>query len=323
MDGNDDTGRMMRIASYASVAMAVTMVLAKLGAWSLTDSVALLSSLVDSILDVATSLINVLAIHQALQPADAAHRFGHGKAEPLAGLGQAAFIAGSGLFLVIEAGNRLFHPAAIDNSRIGIAVMAVSIVLTLALVRFQNYVVKRTRSVAISADALHYTGDILINGGVIVALVCVTQLHWTLVDPVIGVGIAGYLLFNSWQLAVSSLHLLMDREFDDQEREQIRAIVLSHPGALSLHDLRTRSSGPQRFIQLHLELDRNMPLWQAHDIADHVELKLREAFPEAEVIIHQDPAGLVEDHPEFSFEDTTAPVEKVGPGAVPITGARR
>lgn len=314
-------GRLLRLATYASVAVALTLVVVKLAAWVMTDSMALLSSLVDSLLDAAASLVNLVAVHHALQPADPEHRFGHGKAEPLAGLGQAAFVAGSAGFLTIEAINRVFHPVAIGSPDVGIGVMLVSMALTLALVRFQKHVVRRTGSVAITADSLHYTGDLLINGSVIVALVLANVLNWSFIDPLFAVGIALYLLANAWQIARQSLNLLMDREFPETERQVIRDIISTHPDVIDMHDLRTRSSGPQQFIQLHLELDRDLPLWRAHDVADAVEIDLREAFPNADVIIHQDPSGLVEAHPGFSFEtdpERASAAAAVGRGTVPL-----
>ncbi|MEW5726806.1 MAG: cation diffusion facilitator family transporter [Pseudomonadota bacterium] len=294
-----DGGTLMRWATYASVATATVLIVAKLVAWAMTGSVALLSTLIDSVLDAAASLINLWAVAHALTPADREHRFGHGKAEPLAGLGQAAFILGSGGLLLIEAADRFVHPVAVTRGDIGIAVMAFSVLLTLVLVRFQKYVVSRTSSVAISADSLHYAGDVLINGSVIVSLVIVMTVGWTWVDPLFAVAIAGYLMWNAWQIARQSFDMLMDRELPEEDRERIRIIARSHPEVRNLHDLRSRLSGQQGFIQLHLELDANLPLYKAHDIADEVEKAIMEAFPNFEVIIHQDPAGLREEHPRF------------------------
>lgn len=294
-----DGGTLMRWATYASVATATVLIVAKLAAWAMTGSVALLSTLIDSVLDAAASLINLWAVAHALTPADREHRFGHGKAEPLAGLGQAAFILGSGGLLLIEAADRFFHPVAVTRGGVGIAVMVFSVVLTLALVRFQKYVVSRTSSVAISADSLHYAGDVLINGSVIVSLLIVMTVGWSWVDPLFAVAIAGYLMWNAWQIARQSFDMLMDRELPEEDRERIRVIARSHPEVRNLHDLRTRLSGQQGFIQLHLELDANLPLYKAHDIADEVEKAIMDAFPNFEVIIHQDPAGLREEHPRF------------------------
>lgn len=292
-----DNGRLMRLATYASVATASTLIVAKLAAWWITGSVALLSTLIDSCLDAAASLLNLLAVRHALEPADHDHRYGHGKAEPLAGMGQAAFILGSGVLLTVEAGNRLLHPEAVQQSMIGIGVMVFSIILTLILVQFQKYVLKHSNSVAISADSLHYTGDILINGSVIVSLFLGSLLQWTWLDPLFALGIAAFLMWNAWQIARESMNMLMDRELPEDDRQRIQAIARQHPEVQGLHDLRTRLSGQLGFIQMHLELDAAMTLGQAHEIADQVEDAIRQAFPNFDVIIHQDPAGIREEHP--------------------------
>ena len=296
----DQSGRLMRRATSASVAVATTLIVAKVIALAMTGSVSVLSSLIDSSMDVLASLINFFAVRHALQPADREHRFGHGKAEPLAALGQAAFIAGSAVFLAIEAGARLLRPRPIDNIETGIAVMALSIVLTLALVGYQRYVVRKTGSTAIQADALHYETDLLINGSVIVALALSRWLDWRLADPLFGGAIALYLLRAAWLILRRAFDLLMDREFVEAERARIREIVLSHPEVKGMHDLRTRSSGIQPFIQFHLELDGAMSLYDAHVIADQVEIMVKKAYPGAEVIIHQDPEGIVEERARFA-----------------------
>ena len=291
-----EAAHLMRLAIYASVAVAGFLILVKLAAWLYTDSISLLSTLIDSLLDAVASLINLFAVRHALVPADREHRFGHGKAEPLAALGQTAFIAGSALFLVFAAGNRLFDPRPVLHSEIGIAVMVVAIVVTFALTRFQAYVVRQTGSVAIKADSLHYIGDILVNAAVIVALLLASVFGWAVADPLFGLAIAGYILFNARQIARGSLDMLMDRELPEPERARIRHIALANPNVRDLHDLRTRSSGRRTFIQVHIEMDGNMTLYRAHSVADEVEAALREAFPGAEVMIHQDPHGLDEGH---------------------------
>jgi ferrous-iron efflux pump FieF len=299
-----DSDRLMRMATYAATATALILTVTKVVAWLFTDSVALLSSTLDSLLDGAASLVNLLAVRQALQPADDDHRFGHGKAEPLAGLAQAAFVAGSGILLVVHAGARFFTPVPVRDEFLGIAVMIFSIILTLALVTFQKYVIRHTRSVAISADSLHYTGDLLINGSVIVSLVLGMLFAIPWIDPLFAIGIAGFLLFNAWGIARDSMDLLMDREFPEDDRKKILDIAHRHKLVYDAHDLRTRSAGLQQFIQLHLEIDRNFPLYKAHAIADQVEREIRAAFPSADVIIHQDPAGVREPrHDDLAYED--------------------
>lgn len=296
----EHNARLMRNATYASVAVASLLILIKLAAYMMTDSVALLATLIDSMLDVVASVINLLAVRHALTPADREHRFGHGKAEPLAGLGQSAFISGSALFLFAEAAGRIVNPRPVEKGFIGIAVMIVSIVLTIALVQYQRFVVKRTGSMAIGADSLHYVSDILVNLSVIVALILSAYLGWTLADPLFGLGVGGYVLYSAWKIVRQALDHLMDREFPDEDRARIQQIVRAHPEVRNLHDLRTRYSGHTSFVQLHLEMDGNMSLYRAHRISDEVAIDIRKAFPNADVIIHEDPAGLEEEPPVVS-----------------------
>jgi len=289
--------RLMRLATYASTATATLLIGAKLAAWVATGSVALLSTLIDSALDLAASALNLMAVRQALQPADHEHRFGHGKAEALAGLGQAAFIVGSGGLLIVEAGGRLVHPEPVNNGEWGIAVMVFSILATFALVAFQRRVVARTKSLAISADSLHYTGDVAINTSVIISLLLAMGPGWTVADPIFAIAIGLWLMFNAAQIARGALDTLMDRELPDSDRERIGTLALAHPEVQSMHDLRTRTSGRQGFIQLHLELPEALPLAEAHRIADEVEAAILSEYPRFEIIIHQDPAEAAEIHP--------------------------
>lgn len=297
-----EAGPLMRLATRASVAVALILIATKVVAWLLTGSISILSSLIDSLMDVLASAINLFAVHHALQPPDAEHRFGHGKAEPLAGLGQSAFIAGSAVLLTIEAVRRLFEPQAVAAVEIGIAVMVFSMALSALLVAFQRYVARRTGSTVIAADALHYESDVLINGSVIVSLGLSHWLGWHAADPVFAIIIAGYLLRGAWTIAQKSLDVLMDREFPDEERARITEIALSHAEVTGMHDLRTRRAGLQQFIQLHLQMDGGKRLREAHEIADEVEAWICEAYPGAEVIIHQDPEGLAENHPGFNSD---------------------
>lgn len=295
-----DAARLMRTATYASVAVAVILIAAKIVAWILTDSVSLLSTLIDSLLDLAASLVNLVAVRHALTPPDREHRFGHGKAEPLAALGQSTFIAGSAIFLVIEAIRRLYNPQDLAHGDVAIGVMIFAIVLTFALTRFQTHVVRKTDSMAIKADSLHYFSDLLVNAAVILAFVLVNQFGWLYADPLIGLAIAGYILKAAWSIAKGAYDMLMDRELPDEDRARIKRIVLDHGEVIAVHDLRTRASGPLTFIQIHVEMDGNMNLYQAHEVADSVEAQLREVYPGAEVIIHQDPHGIEEDRARFA-----------------------
>jgi ferrous-iron efflux pump FieF len=286
--------RLRRLATYASVAVATVLIAVKFSAWLETGSVALLSSLVDSLLDIVASLVNLVAVRHAMSPADREHRFGHGKAEPLAVLGQSAFITGSAILLLAEAVRRLISPVAVENAPAGVAVMVFSIAVTIALVFYQRHVVRRTGSIAISADELHYRSDVVLNLSVIAALVLGGIFRFPLLDPLFGAAIGIWIVYSAVQLARLSLFQLMDHELPDEEREKIRGIAQSHPDVVAAHDLRTRVAGPTAFIQIHIEMDGALSLIRAHEISDEVEAELRAAYPNAEVMIHQDPEGVEE-----------------------------
>ena len=291
---------LMRLTTYFAVGIAVFLAAVKLYAWFETGSVAMLSSLVDSVLDALASIVNLVAVRAALQPHDREHRFGHGKAEPLAGLLQAVIISASVIFVLVEAVPRFFEPVPIAHGEIGLAVMIVSIVLTSGLVTLQRYAIRRTGSVAISADSAHYRSDLLMNLGVIAALLLATYGDLPIFDPLFAVIVVAYVLYSVWTIIRQSFDMLMDREFPEGERARIRGIAQSHPEVLAVHDMRTRQAGIHSFVQLHIELPADMPLRRAHVISDEVEAQIRRAFPETDVIIHQDPEGVDETRAEFT-----------------------
>ena len=286
-----DAAKLLRIATYASVATATLLILAKTVAWLLTGSVSVMASLVDSVMDAGASLINLFAVRYSLVPADDQHRFGHGKAEALAGLGQATFIAGSAAFLVMHAVDRLLHPLPLGQLGAGLAVMFFAILATIVLLSIQHYVIKRTNSTAIRADALHYATDLATNSATVLALLLAT-LGWSGLDPLFAMGIAAYILYAAYHIAWEAVQLLLDRELSAQAREEIKAIAQSTPRVLGLHGLRTRQSGQTKVIQLHLELDDDLSLADAHRISQAVDEALRARFPAADITIHQDPKGL-------------------------------
>lgn len=286
--------RLMRLATFAAVGTAATLIVVKLFAWMFTGSLAMLASLVDSSLDVAASLVSLMAVRHALQPADMEHRFGHGKAESIAVLAQAAFIGGSAVFLGLEAARRFATPTPVARGEIGIAVMLFSIAATLALVTFQRSVVKRTGSIAVAADSAHYTGDVLVNAGVVASLLLDLLLGWPWVDAAFAFAIALYLARNAYRLGMTAFDQIMDKEMPEADRARICEIALAEPGALALHDLRTRVSGPNRFIQMHVEVEGGITVTAAHDVANRVELAVGAAFASAEVLVHIDPLGVEE-----------------------------
>ena len=288
----EETAKLLRLATYASTSVAIVLIAAKLFAWAASDSVSLLATLIDSMLDAVASIINLVAVRHALTPADKEHRFGHGKAEALAGLSQSLFIAGSAGYLLIEAWQRVIQPSAVESVELGIFVMAISIAATMLLLAFQRHVIKKTNSTAIRADALHYRTDLMVNGSVIVALL-LANAGWPGFDGLFAGAIAIYILFSARDIIVTSYDHLMDRELPDEDRQKIKALVMQHPKARGLHDLRSRHSGTMTFIQLHLELDDDLSLMAAHKISDEVELSILNAFPGSEILIHIDPKSVV------------------------------
>jgi ferrous-iron efflux pump FieF len=284
--------RLMRRAAFASLGVSVLLVGIKTFAFFVSGSVSVLASLADSALDLFTSTLNIVAIRSALTPADNEHRFGHGKAEPLAGLAQGAFIAGSASFLVVQAVNRLIEPQPIERGLAALIVMIVSVFFAVGLVIYQRSVVARTGSIAIGADRIHYLGDVVTNAGVIVALSLSWGMGWEAADPIIAIFVAAVLIWSAWSVFRQSYDQLMDRELPDADRARIEKIIMAHGEVMSLHDLRTRAAGVHAFIQVHIELDPKVSLMRAHEVSDEVEHSICAEFPHAEVIIHQDPAGV-------------------------------
>lgn len=278
----------VRLVAIAAIGVALTLAVAKLVAWLMTGSVALLSSFADSVLDALASGVNLFAIRASQAPPDREHRFGHGKAEPLAGLAQSAFVAGAAVVVAVSGIDSLVQGSVVQASAVGIGVMVFSLVLTIALVLYQRRVLRDTHSTAVEADSLHYTGDILMNLAVIAAI-ATAGYGWQWVDGVAGIGIAVFLLVNAGSIARSSLAILMDAELPDADRNAILEIALGDPEVRGVHDLRTRSSGPHRFVQMHLELPGTMVLSRAHAVGDRVMLRIQEAFPNTDVLVHIDP----------------------------------
>lgn len=282
----------VKLAAAAATATALLLVVLKLYAWFVSDASAMLASATDSMLDLFASIMNVVILRFALAPADDDHKFGHGKAESLAGLVQSAFVMGSALLLLINGVGRTYAPKVLEQTTVGIWVSVIAIVLTLGLVVLQKWVIARTKSVAISADSLHYQSDLLLNFGVLVALV-LSQGIWIYADGIFTVLVGLYLMYGASKIIWMSIHQLMDTELTEQELDVVKAVVAKQPQALGLHELRSRQSGPMRFIQFHLELEDNLSLLQAHQITESIEHEIMDKLAPCEVFIHQDPQSVV------------------------------
>jgi ferrous-iron efflux pump FieF len=266
------------------------MLLAKLFAWWKTDSLAMLSSFTDSVFDVLMSLINMLAVRYALKPADDDHRYGHTSIEDIAGLAQCAFIFAAMAMIVLQSIERLSNPhAVLENPMLGIGVSVLGMGLTTALVLFQTYVTKRTKSLVIAADRLHYVGDILFNLGVLAAFILSSWYGLIWADAAIAILIAFIVLWSNRSIGIRAFNNLMDREMPEREKTALIALVQAIPEIRGHHNLKTRYSGIKPFIQLHVEIDASLNFREAHAIIDRLEKAIIAAFPGADVIVHPDP----------------------------------
>lgn len=285
---NDD-GALRRRATTAAVAVSSTLAVAKLGAWFATGSIAVLGSLVDSLLDLGASMVSFVGVRRAMVPADDDHGFGHGKAEPLAALAQSAFLLGSALFVAMEAVPRLLAPPVVSRPAIGIFVMLAGIATTVPLVLYQRSVARRTGSLAVAADAAHYASDVFGHGAVAVGLALATNPSLRFVDPLLGLLVALYVARQAWQIGRRSVDMLMDRELPDEVREAVLAAARAHPEVRDILRCRTRASGPQRFADLVVVLDGEASLHAVHVVQVDVARRLREVLPDGEITVRVEP----------------------------------
>jgi ferrous-iron efflux pump FieF len=284
-----------RRAALASVAAAILLgALKAYAAWR-TGSVAVLASLADSVLDLVASLVTLGAVHWATQPADDDHRFGHGKAEALAALFQVVVIAISAFAILLQAGHRLVDRQTGVDPEYGIGVSLLAVAVTLALTSYQRSVVRRTRSIAVATDRIHYESDLFLNGSVIAALALEHYAGLVGADAVFGIAIALWLLFGAWRASVGAIDQLMDKEWPEERRQRFLDLARLHPELIGLHDLRTRTSGSKDFVQFHIWMAADMTIAAAHDVVERLERELGQEFPGTEFLIHIDPEGQVDE----------------------------
>ncbi|WP_019960523.1 cation diffusion facilitator family transporter [Woodsholea maritima] len=292
-------------ATRLSVIVASILVVAKIGAWWLSGSVAMLASLADSALDLAASLTAFFAVRYAATPADEEHRHGHGKAEAMASFLQGLLVAGSAAYLVYESGKRLINPEPIQHGLIALGVMVLSIVMTLGLVWAQTQALKKSHSLAVSGDRAHYMADLGSNLAVMVGLIGAGLLGFTRADPIIGLLVALWLFKTAWDVITGAADHLMDKELPDEEREAILRLAREDAQVLGVHNLRTRAAGPFVHIQIHMDLDPTLTLDEAHKIIVAAEKRIMSAFPAADILIHPDPRGHAEPHGNDLFDQQT------------------
>ena len=281
-------------AALASIAMAVFLVLLKSYAAIHTGSVAMLGSLADTALDLVASVVTLIGVRYAAIPADDDHRFGHGKAESLAALAQVVLISISAVVIAWRAIDRLGSQARTEGLELGMGVSMVAIGATFALLAYQRYVIKRTGSVAIETDHLHYQSDLLLNLSVIIALVLDQMMGWRMADPLFGIAIAIWLIYGAWRAASRSIDQLMDKEWAPEKRRAFLAAAADYPELAGLHDCRTRTSGAYDFVQFHVWVPGDWTVEEAHERMDKVEEALQQRFPGTEILIHLDPEGHID-----------------------------
>jgi len=289
-------------AAGASVSLALLLTFIKAFAAIATGSLSILSSMIDSLADILSSIISFIAVRFSSRPVTVSHRYGYGKAESASALIQAAFIAGSGGFILYDGISRFIHPKEIEQTILGIAVMLISMTLTAALICFQRYVIRKTKSQALKADSAHYFIDLLTNLAIITSLLAIRYLHWNWIDILTAILISAYLLWNSCQIALEALSELTDQEADLSIRQKIINLTHYVPEIKGYHDLRTRVSGEILFIEIHLEMDGNLPLLHAHQLADKVENLILKEFPAAQILTHLDPYGLHEKRLDYEID---------------------
>ncbi|PZR00438.1 MAG: cation-efflux pump [Cereibacter sphaeroides] len=286
------TTRLNLSASFASVSVALILVLLKLWALSETGALSVAASLADSAMDLMVSVGAMAAIFYAARPPDEDHAFGHTSAEDIAALGQAIFIIVSAGVITVAAVMRLLapEPHALMQEGRGMAVMAVSIVLTIALVLWQGRVARMTGNRVVQADRLHYLGDLIPNIGAIISLWAAVRYGLYQIDAVVALGAAGILVAGAVRIGKQAFDALMDRRADPNVIAGIERIASAWPGVRGFHDLKTRTAGSRVFVNLHIELDGDQPLREAHDIGAALRRAILDAYPQTDVIIHKDVA---------------------------------
>jgi len=299
----DEAARTTRAVARLSVATAVVLTAIKIGAWLMSDSVAILSSLADSALDLTASAVTFFAVGYAATPPDAEHRFGHGKAEGFASLFQAGIVLVSATLVGREAVARLIDPEPIRQSGVALGVMAVSIALTALLMRAQSRAIEKTGSVAVTGDRAHYMSDLLANAAVILGVAVAAFTEFQRADALAGLAVAAWLGWAAFQVFAGSWDLLMDRELPDEDRARILALAADDERILGVHQLRTRAMGPYVQVQFHADLDPKLTLEAAHRIIVAAERRIMDAYPGGDVLIHADPRGRAEPHGQEALRD--------------------
>jgi cation diffusion facilitator family transporter len=291
-----DAAALTTAATRLSVAMAVVLVGVKAYGWIVSGSVGMMASLGDSFLDLVAALTTFFAVRYAIEPPDAEHRFGHGKAEAFASLVQAGLVFASGALIGREAFVHILHPQPVGMELLGMAIMVGSTLAVGALVWVQTGVLAKTGSVAVHGDRAHYLADIVCNVSALIGLIGSLLFHQPIIDALAGLFVAGWLIWGAVGVFREAANQLMDKELGETERDMIKRLAKEDPRVLGVHQLRSRAAGPFIHLQMHMDLEPSLTLEQAHQVMVAAERRILTAFPAADVLIHPDPSGRAEPH---------------------------
>lgn len=280
-----------------SIIVAIALIVIKLAFGIITNSVSILASAADSFLDFTASFVNYFSIRKSEKPPDDDHRYGHGKAEGLAGLFQCFVIGVSVLYLIYISVEKITHGSALRELDLGIGVMVITIIVSFAIARYIKKVSIQTDSIALTADSLHYHVDVYTNIGVILALLIVKLTGFTLADPIMSILIAIMILWSAKDIAMQSVNVLMDKELPEEFVSKIENIIINHSDEVrSYHKLRTRHAGSTKFIDFHVVLNHELTFVESHELAEEIIKEIETVIPDSEVTVHVDP----DKHPDYS-----------------------
>jgi len=283
--------RIEKKATLISTIVAFLLVTFKLTVGIISGSVAVLASAIDSLLDMVVSLFNYFALHNSDKEPDENFNFGRRKLEPLAAVIEGTIISLSALFILYTAISKMVQGGVIEHLDLSIGVMIVSLIITAGLVFFLNYVANKTGNMVIAADALHYKTDLLSNGAVLISLVFISFTEYTFIDPLLGIGISIYMIYSAFPLIKEGILMLLDAALDSDSVAKITKLLNSQLDISGYHDLRTRRSGSDIYLSVHIVFSISTSLYDAHMVGDRIELGLKNLFPENNVyaLIHLDP----------------------------------
>lgn len=289
MHSHSQNKNLLKNVSIFALCVSVILILIKTTAYLISGSMIILSSLTDSFFDLFISIMNYVAILYSSRPKDDKYKFGYNAIEDIAGLAQTCFIIGSSFFIAIESVKNLIIKEKLEIDNTSIYVMILSIFLTLLVVLYQKYTLKRQRSLVIESDSVHFMSDLITNIGLLIALTVIKYTGFQQIDSIIGICVACYMSYSSFKIGKVAFGNLMSKELPDEMKNQILEIINLNKYVKGYHEFRTRRSGRSKFVQIHIDLDRNMNFEEAHEVSEEIEDEIQKKIGDIEIIIHKDP----------------------------------